>query len=376
MILPGGTLGVLGGGQLGRMFTVEARRMGYRVVVVDPQPDAPAAQLADRQLVRPWTDPEAIAELTATCDAVTTEFENIPADVLRALAAHLPVRPSADAVAVTQDRLVEKAFLNDAGVATAAWAPMRHATDAATAWDAIGGGPAILKTARLGYDGKGQVGVTERAAVAAAFRSLGEVPCILERRVPLAHEISVLVARTHDGQTTTWPVGENVHHDGILHTTAVPANIPPHMAVRARTTAVRIATALDYVGVLGVECFVTVDGVLLINELAPRPHNSGHWTLDASMTSQFEQQVRIVTGLPLGETTLLSPVAMVNLLGDLWRDGEPHWERALAEPGVRLHLYGKSEARPGRKMGHLTAMANDPATALQRIDTAFAALTS
>lgn len=376
MILPGGTLGVLGGGQLGRMFTIEARRMGYRVVVVDPQPGAPAAQLADRHLVRPWTDPESINELTAACDAVTTEFENVPAEVLRALAAHLPVRPSADAVALTQDRLVEKAFLNDIGITTAAWAPVRHAAEAGAAWDAIGGGPAILKTARLGYDGKGQVSITKRQSVATEFGSLGGVSCILERRVPLAHEVSVLVARTHDGQTTTWSVGENVHRDGILHTTVVPADIPISLADRARSTAVRIATALDYVGLLAVECFVTAEGLLLVNELAPRPHNSGHWTLDASMTSQFEQQVRILAGLPLGETTLLSPVAMVNLLGELWSAGEPRWGRALRVPGVRLHLYGKSEARPGRKMGHLTAMAADPATALDRAATAFAALNS
>ncbi len=374
MIQPGGTLGMLGGGQLGRMFTAEARRMGYEVVVVDPSPNAPAAQLATRALVRPWTDPDALAELAATCSAVTTEFENVPADVLRALAAHVPVRPAANAVAVTQDRLVEKAFLNTSGIATVAWAPVRHATDATAAWESIGGGPAILKTTRLGYDGKGQVPVDTVEDVIAAFATLGGVSCILERRVTLDREVSVLVARTHDGVTVTWPVGENVHRHGILHSTVVPASIAESLGDTAREAAVRIAAALDYVGVLAVECFVTTDGALLVNELAPRPHNSGHWTLDAAVTSQFEQQVRILADMPLGATDLLTPVAMINLLGDLWAAGVPRWERALAIPGVRLHLYGKDDPRPGRKMGHLTAMAADAATALQHAEAAFAAL--
>ncbi|HET9134385.1 MAG TPA: 5-(carboxyamino)imidazole ribonucleotide synthase [Gemmatimonadales bacterium] len=375
MIRPGGTLGVLGGGQLGRMFTAEARRMGYRVIVVDPDPEAPAAQLADRHLARPWTDPEALDELASCCDAVTTEFENVPSDAMRALAAHVPVRPSGDAVAVTQDRISEKAFLNEAGVVTAAWAALRTTGEAQAAWDAIGGGPAILKTARLGYDGKGQVAVATLDEVRAGFRQLGEVTCILERRVALEREISVLVARAADGTTATWPIGENVHVNGILHTTVVPAAIPVTLAEHAARTATRVAEALGYVGVLAVECFVTTDGTLLVNELAPRPHNSGHWTLDASATSQFEQQVRITAGMPLGETALLEPIAMANLLGDLWpADGVPAWERALAVPGVRLHLYGKREARPGRKMGHLTASGPDAATALARVTTAWDAL--
>lgn len=376
MILPGGTLGVLGGGQLGRMFTAEARRMGYRVVVVEPTPDAPAAQLADRHLIRPWNDPEALDEVAATCNAVTTEFENVPADVLRALAAHLPVHPSGDAVAVTQDRVTEKAFLNAAGIATAPWAPMTAAADGDAAWDAIGGGPAILKTTRMGYDGKGQARLRTRADLDAAFASLGGAPCILERQVDLAKEVSVLVARDQRGASVTWPVGENVHRDGILHSTVVPAELPAGIADAARSAATSIATALGYVGVLAVEFFVTTDGQLLANELAPRPHNSGHWTLDAAATSQFEQQVRVLAGLPLGDTSLLAPVAMVNLLGDLWAGGEPRWERALAVPGIRLHLYGKREPRAGRKMGHLTATAADPATALHRAEAAFTALTT
>lgn len=365
---------MLGGGQLGRMFTADARRMGYRVVVVDPDAEAPAGQLADQHIVRSWSDPEAMAELAERCDAVTTEFENVPADVLRALAAHVPVRPRADAVAATQDRLDEKGFLNGIGVPTAAWAPVRSDDHLTQAWQAIGSVSGILKTARMGYDGKGQARVTSAEQLVVAYERLGRVPCILERCVALEREISVMVARGADGATTTWPVAENVHRDGVLHTSVVPAMIADALATEARALAVRIVTALDYVGVMGVECFVADGGTLLVNELAPRPHNSGHWTLDASATSQFEQQVRVLAELPLGDTRALSPVAMVNILGDLWRDGEPRWERALALPGVRLHLYGKREARPGRKMGHLTAVAETPGAALDVALEAWSAL--
>ena len=364
MIPPGSTLGLLGGGQLGRMFAGEAARLGYRVLVVDPDPHAPAAQLASEHLARPWTDPAVIEELSQRAAAVTTEFENVPADVLRALAAHLPVRPGADAVAPCQDRIAEKEFLRDAGIATAAWAAVRSAADLVGAWQVVGAQPAILKTSRLGYDGKGQVAVGSADELGAAFDTLGGVTTILEQRVQLAVELSVMVARGADGAVATWPVGENVHRDGILHTTVVPARIDASLAHAARATAVRVAEALDYVGVLGVECFVTTEGQLLVNEMAPRPHNSGHWTLDASVTSQFEQQVRAMAGLPLGDTQAVSAAAMVNILGDCWANGEPAFERALAMPGVRLHLYGKREARPGRKMGHLTALADSSGAAL------------
>ncbi|MGH7523480.1 MAG: 5-(carboxyamino)imidazole ribonucleotide synthase [Gemmatimonadales bacterium] len=357
MILPGATLGVVGGGQLGRMFTAEARRMGYRVAVLDPDVDAPAGQLADWHIARPWTDMDALTELAGRCAAITIEFENIPADVLRALEAHVTVRPSAAAVAPTQDRLDEKAFLNAHGIATADWAPIRSDADLGGAWRAAGGPAGVLKTARMGYDGKGQAVVTSSGQLRAAFERLGRVPCILERRVRLDREISVLVARGADGSLATWPLAENVHRNGILHTSVVPAMVTDTMALDAREIAASIVTALDYVGVMGVECFVADGGQLLVNELAPRPHNSGHWTLDAAVTSQFEQQVRALAGLPLGSTLALSPVAMVNLLGDLWQQGEPDWARALAIPGVRLHLYGKREPRPSRKMGHLTAVA-------------------
>lgn len=364
MIPPGSTLGLLGGGQLGGMFTAAAVQMGYQVVVADPDPHAPAARLAVQHLRADWNDPAIIDGLRQHVAAVTTEFENVPADLLRALAAHLPVRPDAEALAICQDRVREKSFLRSAGVATARWAAVTCPTDLATAWEAIGSRRAILKTSRLGYDGKGQAVVTSPEELPTAWRALDHVPCILEELVDLAAEVSVMVARTADDAVTTWDVGENSHVNGILHTTVVPARVPAAMADAARQTAIRIAGTLGYVGVLGVECFVTAGGELLVNELAPRPHNSGHWTIDASVTSQFEQQVRALADLTLGETRLLSPVAMVNILGECWRAEPPQFARALALPGVRLHLYGKKEPRPGRKMGHLTALGPTPDAAL------------
>lgn len=355
------------------MFTAEAVRMGYQVVVVDPDPHAPAAQLASYHIRADWTDQVVIDELRQRADVVTTEFENVPADVLRALAAHVPVRPQADAVAVCQDRAREKRFLGRAGIPTVPWAPIEAPGDLSGAWQHVGGS-AILKTARMGYDGKGQVLVPGEAALGPAWEALGRAPCVLERRVDLACEVSVMVARSQDGHVVTWPVGENVHVNGILHTTVVPASVNAHHESLARETAIRIATALGYVGVLGVECFVTRSGELLVNEMAPRPHNSGHWTLDAAATSQFEQQVRTLAGLPLGDTSLLSPVAMVNILGDLWQDGAPRFDRALSIPGVRLHLYGKREPRSGRKMGHLTAIAETPAIAHETVVRAWESL--
>ncbi len=375
MILPGGTLGVLGGGQLGRMFTAEAQRLGYRVVVLDPDPEAPAGQIAHEHIARDWNNREALAELAARAEGITTEFENVPSDVLRALAAHCPVRPSGEAVWITQERVREKMFLNRAGVETVGWQPIVSLADCDAAWQAIGPLGAILKTAQFGYDGKGQARVASREALPAAWLALGGVPCILEDRVALATELSVMVARDATGAVTTWPIGENVHLDGILHTTVVPAQVLPALADATREVAERIVAALDYVGVMGVECFVTSDGRLLVNELAPRPHNSGHWTLDAAVTSQFEQQVRILAGLPLGDTTAFGPTAMVNILGDVWTHGEPKWAAALAMPGVRLHLYGKREPRAGRKMGHLTVTAETAPEALRRALAAWRALT-
>ncbi|MEO5824660.1 MAG: 5-(carboxyamino)imidazole ribonucleotide synthase [Gemmatimonadales bacterium] len=372
MILPGGTLGVVGGGQLGRMFTAEAQRLGFRVAVLDPDPRAPAAQIADLHIARSWNDSDALAEMAARCDAITTEFENVPADALRALAAHVPVRPTAASVAPTQDRIEEKRLMTSLGIGVAPWAPITSDRDLPSAWSAIGE-PAILKTSRMGYDGKGQASITSESTLHDAWRHFGSVPCVLEQRMPLDAEVSVMVARAADGTVTTWPVTQNVHVGGILHTSVVPASVDAPVEHAARDAATRIVEALDYVGVMGVECFV-VGGELLVNEVAPRPHNSGHWTIDASTTSQFEQQARALAGLPLGTTDRLCAAAMVNLLGDLWRGGAPSWDRALAIPGVRLHLYGKTEPRPGRKMGHLTALASSAELALKRALEAWTAL--
>ena len=351
MILPGATLGMLGGGQLGRMFTLRARAMGYRVVVLDPDPDSPAGQAANSHIHAGYDDPVALDRLAHECAVISTEFENIPAQVLEHLAERVPVRPSAASVEVAQDRITEKSFLRDHGFATAEFRAVTSAKGAALALVEIGG-PALLKTSRLGYDGKGQAKVTSAAEVEAAFTKFGGVPCILERLVPLDLEVSVVLARGLDGAIQAYPPGENVHRNGILHTTTVPARISPALADEARRVASAVAEKLGYVGVLGVELFVS-GGKVLVNEIAPRPHNSGHWTQDAATTDQFEQQVRAMCGLPLGSPALMTPVAMVNILGDAWTHGEPDWATVLETPGVVLHLYGKKEPRPGRKMGHL-----------------------
>ncbi len=351
MILPGATLGMLGGGQLGRMFTIAARTMGYRVVVLDPDADSPAGRFADEHLHAAYTDTWALDELAGACAVVTTEFENIPAATLRRLATTCPVRPSADAVETTQNRIREKRFIQSMGLPTSPFAVIESTHDLAAAAAAVVF-PAILKRAELGYDGKGQIVVTDARELPLAFTRLGEIPCVLEHKIDLVREISVVLARGVTGETRCYPVGENVHRDGILYRTQVPADIDPALAAAAIAAAERIASGLAYCGVMAVEFFISRGGELLVNEIAPRPHNSGHYTLDACISSQFEQQVRMICGLPFGDTRLLSPVAMVNLLGDLWRDGAPRWDRLLADPGAKLHLYGKLLARPGRKMGH------------------------
>ncbi|HEU4681994.1 MAG TPA: 5-(carboxyamino)imidazole ribonucleotide synthase [Gemmatimonadales bacterium] len=362
MILPGATVGVVGGGQLGRMFTLQARTMGYRVVVLDPDPQSPAGAVADRQIRAAYDDERALAELAASCAAITTEFENVPAAALKRLARETVVRPPVEALATTQDRTAEKTFLHSHGFATASFHPVRDRGELRAALATIPR-PALLKTSRLGYDGKGQALVESEDAAVRAFEGFGGVPCILESRLALERELSVIVARGADGDVATFPVAENRHHDGILETSVVPARIPETLANNARELATEVAEAMSYVGVLGVELFV-VDGQLMINEMAPRPHNSGHYTIDACSANQFEQQLRTLCGLPLARPWLLSSVAMINLLGDLWSGGEPRWDEALKRPGVRLHLYGKAEARPGRKMGHLNCLAPDPDSAL------------
>lgn len=363
-ILPNAMLGIIGGGQLGRMFTLAARAMGYRVTVLEPDPDSPAGSLADVHMCTAYDDPAALEQLTATCAAVTTEFENVPAGCLSRLAERIKVSPSAASVSIAQDRIEEKAYIAGAGLAVAPHLPIRALSDLEQPLGEYL--PGILKLARLGYDGKGQVRVETAGEAVAAFRELGGKACVLERRLDLKTEVSVIVARTCTGEVATFPVAENQHESGILDISIVPARVDPGLADEARRMALRLADAMDYAGVLAVEFFVLRDDTLVINEIAPRPHNSGHYTLDATVTSQFEQQVRTLCGLPPGDTRLLSPVVMVNLLGDIWRDDAPAWDRLLSAPNVMLHLYGKKSARTGRKMGHFNVLAEDAESALRQ----------
>jgi 5-(carboxyamino)imidazole ribonucleotide synthase len=363
-ILPNAMLGIIGGGQLGRMFTMAARAMGYRVTVLDPDPDSPAGSLADIHLKADFDDPVALDQLASSCAAVTTEFENIPASSMTRLAERVKVSPAAASIAIAQDRIAEKRFITGAGLAVAPFIAIETAADLEQ--DLSDHLPGILKLARLGYDGKGQVRVSSDEDVRAAFHSLGQKPCVLERLLDLRTEVSVIVARSGPHQLTTFPVAENQHEAGILDISIVPARITPALAEDARAMAIRLAEAMDYTGVLAVEFFVLKDDELVINEMAPRPHNSGHYTLDATLTSQFEQQVRTLCGLPPGDTRLLSPVVMVNLLGDLWRDDVPAWDLLLSEPNVILHLYGKTSARIGRKMGHYNVLAESTESALEQ----------
>lgn len=333
------------------MFTVAARTLGYRVTVLDPDRLSPAAEFATGHLNTSYDDPESLAALAA-CAAVTTEFENAPAEVLDAIAARTIVRPSGASVAVAQDRRREKGFFRDHGFPVGPCAVIESRGDCAAALERVKL-PALLKTARFGYDGKGQSRIASLADLERAFDEWKGVPCVLEELLALEREISVVLARGEDGAIAVFPVAENQHADGILDITIAPARIPEALAAEARELASRLATALDYAGVLAVEMFV-VGGKLLLNEIAPRPHNSGHYTIDACRTSQFEQQVRVLCGLPLGDPSQHSAAVMVNLLGDIWHAGEPRWEAVLRHAGAHLHLYGKREARAGRKMGHVT----------------------
>ncbi|QSA97557.1 5-(carboxyamino)imidazole ribonucleotide synthase [Methylococcus sp. EFPC2] len=363
-ILPNAMLGILGGGQLGRMFTMSARAMGYRVTVLDPDRESPAGSLADVHLCAAYDDALALQVLAETCVAVTTEFENVPADTMRYLERHVRVSPSAESVAIAQDRIREKRYINQAGLQTAPFLVVEREADLDQ--NLSGHVPGILKIARLGYDGKGQIRVKTAEEAKSAFAQMGQQPCVLERMLDLQTEISVIVTRTGPGEAVCFPVAENQHESGILDVSIVPARVPDTIAESARGMALKLAEALDYGGVLAVEFFVLQNGELLINEIAPRPHNSGHYTLDATLVSQFDQQVRAMCGLPPGDTRLLSPVVMVNLLGDIWRDDEPAWDRLLSQPNVHLHLYGKKSARIGRKMGHFNVLAEDVDGALQQ----------
>jgi 5-(carboxyamino)imidazole ribonucleotide synthase len=364
MFFPDAMLGMLGGGQLGRMFTLAAHSMGYRVAVLDPDRSSPAGAIADVHLRAAYQDREALQQLADSCVAVTTEFENVPADSLRWLAAHCTVRPTGDSVAVAQDRIREKRFLTQNGFAVAPYVVIERVEDCNRVDATLL--PGILKRARFGYDGKGQARVATTDDVRAAFLSLGSEACVLERQVSLAAEVSVVAARGADGATRSFPVAENQHRNGILDVSIVPARVGADVEQQAQACAQAVAVKLGYCGVLAVEFFMTADGELLVNEIAPRPHNSGHYTIDACATSQFEQQVRTLCGLPLGDTRLLSPVVMVNLLGEVWQGGPPAWDAVFACPEAKLHLYGKHEARPGRKMGHYTVLGADADDALAK----------
>jgi 5-(carboxyamino)imidazole ribonucleotide synthase len=349
-ILPPATIGMLGGGQLGRYALMAAATMGYRTIVVDPDPSAPAGTVASEHLVTAYDDPISLRRLVADCDVVTVEFENPPAAALDAISVGTVVAPSSNVLRIAQNRILEKRFLEENGFPVGPYGVLGSELFGGPGID----GPAIVKTARLGYDGKGQRRVDGVAEVHAAHAELGGVPCVVEELLDLETELSVLVGRTMDARAETWVVAENHHVDGVLDLSIVPANVEPVLADRACGLGIAIADALGFVGVLAIELFV-VGGELLVNELAPRPHNSGHWTLDACVTSQFEQQIRAVCGLGLGDTAMTAPaIAMVNLLGDRWSGGEPDWDVVLGDPHAKLHLYGKHEARPGRKMGHLT----------------------
>ncbi len=366
-LLPGATLGMLGGGQLGRMFTLAARVMGYRVVVLDPDPASPAGQLADMHLRGAFDDAATLLHMGSLCDAISTEWENIPARSLEILSQHCRVHPSPAAVGVAQDRLLEKTRAIEFGCTTAPFANIEDEGDLVSAWVKIGG-PALLKTRRMGYDGKGQELIGNLDDLLTAFEKMGRVPCLLEGFLPLEREVSVVLARNARGEVAFYPLSENRHLRGILDISAVPARVAESVVVEARRMAAALAHGLDYVGILAVEFFILKDGSVVFNEMAPRPHNSGHYTLDACVTDQFQQQVRALAGLPLGDTRLLSPCVMVNLLGDIWQP-EPRWDRLLKHPGIQLHLYGKFEPRPGRKMGHYTVLAETLDAALEIAET-------
>jgi len=372
-VLPGGTIGVLGSGQLGRMLALAARRMGYRVHTYSPDTDSPTGQVADLEVTGAYDDLDAIRRFASSVDVVTMEFENVSAAAASAAAEVALVRPSGAALHTTQQRAREKAFLSAHGLPVTPWVRVTSA-EALRAALAVVGVPAIVKTAAFGYDGKGQQRVHGEDEAAAVWARLGGGEAVVEQVVDFVCEVSVVAARGVDGMMVDYGAVENVHRHHILHLTKAPAGVSAQVAAEASALTRRVMEALDYVGVLCVEFFVTRDGRLLVNEIAPRPHNSGHYTIEACATSQFEQQVRAVCGLPLGSTAQVRPAAMINLLGDVWASGEPRWAEVLAMPGVALHLYGKAEPRAGRKMGHLTVVADTAADAVARVTRAYEVL--
>ena len=371
---PGGTIGILGGGQLGRMSAIAARRLGYKVRTFDPSAGACAAAIAYEHVTADWSDTAALTRFAQGCGRVTLEFENIPPATVEFVAKSVPCHPSASVLATCQNRRREKEFLRASGIPCADFAVVSSLAELQAAVKSVGF-PCVLKTADFGYDGKGQVKLpTAEADLAAAWAKIGGAGGVLEAWVPFQMEISVLVARTVDCRTAVYDPAENIHRDHILHLSLSPARISAATAAEARELALSIADKIQLVGLLAVEMFVR-DGRIVVNELAPRPHNSGHQTFDAHETSQFEQHVRAVCGLPLGGTKPLAPSAMVNLLGDVWRDGqEPDWTKVLADPSAKLHLYDKGKAAPGRKMGHITVTAPTVEEAMRRAEALHAAL--
>ncbi|MGB7182108.1 MAG: 5-(carboxyamino)imidazole ribonucleotide synthase [Burkholderiaceae bacterium] len=377
LLPPGSWLGLLGGGQLGRMFCMAAQSMGYKVCVLDPAQDGPSAAVADRHIQADFIDPVALQQLADLCTACTTEFENVPSQALDFLSKHCIVAPRANAVSIAQDRSAEKEFAVSCGLDCAPYCAIASVDDVDSLDTKLL--PGILKVSRLGYDGKGQARVGSVQEVREAFERFDSVPCVLEKKLSLATELSVVVARGRDGEVVSYPVSENVHINGILATSTVPAQVNSALAQKATEATVKMAQALDYAGILCVEFFVLDDGRLIVNEMAPRPHNSGHYSIDACHTSQFEQQARVLAGWPLGSVEQLLPAVMLNLLGDCWFTGhsgnavnqecaiEPPWLKVVSHPMAKLHLYGKRDPRPARKMGHVTVLADSTKQAHQVI---------
>ncbi len=369
-ILPGATLGVLGGGQLGRMFCVAARTMGYRVVVLDPDPHCGAGHIADVHIKADYADLAALEKMADQCDAITLEFENIPSQSIQFIADKTIVYPVAESLEIAQNRDLEKQFAQKAGLRPVPYYAIHQESDLQQAASDIGF-PAILKSNTLGYDGKGQYVVDNFSELNDAFMQSGKVSCVLEKKITIQCEVSAIVARNANAELASFPVAENQHVNGVLHMSIVPARVPDALTRLAIENASILADAMSYVGILAVEFFISDDNILYFNEMAPRPHNSGHYTKDACVTSQFEQQVRMMCGLIPGDTRLITPVVMVNMLGDLW---PPDWSVILDQDNIKLHLYGKAEARSGRKMGHFNVLAEDVEAALAVAEGVFSRL--
>lgn len=368
-ILPNSTIGVLGSGQLGRMFAIAARQMGYRVHTFSPESDTPTGQVADREVTASYEDLDAVREFARGVQVVTFEFENVPSATVDAVAEIVPVHPRGEVLHIAQNRLREKTYLSQKGFPVTPFRHIKTLDDLRTAVSELGM-PCVLKTAGFGYDGKGQSKIKTESDIEAAFEKLNASDSVLEAFVDFEKEVSVVAARDQNGNFAHYGVIENEHANHILDISFAPAFVSEKVFSEAIEIARAVLESLDVVGVMCVEFFLTKDEKLLINELAPRPHNSGHLTIDACVTSQFEQQLRAVCGLPLGSTEYLRPAAMVNLLGDVWRNGEPAWAKAIEIPNVKLHLYGKAEARPGRKMGHLNVLADTAQDAVEMIKSA------